>query len=368
MDHDDRSEAENMSSFTSIAPTRLCLFGEHQDYLSKPVIALSLPLHCRIKVTLCESRIITLNVPSLDKTIVYNLEKLPPKQDVNTKNPDFALAAIHEALKDGWTFEKGATCVSTVDLPMQAGCSTSSAFCVAWIQMLAKLSGQPPLKPLELAKRAHCAEVTHFGAPGGTMDHVTSAVGGLLRIGPGMWQVESLPLYPSSIIGVWVLAYSGEPKDTLRHLHRCKNARLELLDKLGGDWDNEKTDKLTEDELELLKATRINRDMEVQAAEAWEGSEDSNLGERLGALMLRHHEVLRDGLHLSTAQLEKMNTAAMGAGAWGFKVVGSGGGGCAVAWTSKERAEAVAEAMKYAGAPSTWIIREPSKGAYIQKS
>jgi galactokinase len=45
--------------------------------------------------------------------------------------------------------------------------------------------------------------------------------------------------------------------------------------------------------------------------------------------------------------------------------VGSGGGGCAVAWTSKDRADAVAEALKTAGAKSTWKIEKPSVGAQI---
>ena len=131
--------------------------------------------------------------------------------------------------------------------------------------------------PIALAKLAHRAEVTHFGNPGGTMDHVAIAMGsvvrrkksnhnndevkgdgdvysgccGALRIGPDPWQVEPLPMLPSfddgdnkdddddeGDNGVWILAYSGEPKDTMKHLKRCKFDRLELLErKLRGDWD-----------------------------------------------------------------------------------------------------------------------------------
>ena len=57
---------------------------------------------------------------------------------------------------------------------------------------------------------------------------------------------------------------------------------------------------------------------------------------------------------------------ALDAGATGFKVVGSGGGGCGVAWTtSRNTAQAVAQAMQEAGAPQTWVIRAPSGGARI---
>ena len=82
--------------------------------------------------------------------------------------------------------------------------------------------------------------------------------------------------------------------------------------------------------------------------------------------MHKHHDALEKGLRLSTHRLEAMRTAAMNAGAWGFKLVGSGGGGCAVAWTPRGDAETVAQAMVQAGAKSTWIIDRPCEGARIE--
>lgn len=285
------------------------------------------------------------------------MDQIPPKQVVQDGDDlDFALAAVHEVLSDGWAISCGAECVSTTTIPLQAGCSSSSAFCVAWIQVLAKLSGKT-LSPIEVAQWAHRAEVTHFGSPGGTMDHVTSALGGILRIGPGMWDYQSLE-QPKE--GVWVLAYSGEPKETLKHLNRCKHVRLQLLDKLGGSWDN-KVEGLTEDEAVLLEATITTRDMEEKAAKEWSTSSSMVLA----SYMARHHQALRDGLQLSTKRLEAMNKAALTAGAWGFKVVGSGGGGCGVAWCSQSVAESVSQAMKDAGAPETWILSDSSPGSTV---
>jgi galactokinase len=382
------------SSFTVTAPGRLCLFGEHQDYLHLPVIALALPLQCRIHCQIhCQvqplltaaqaqpqRRVLTLRVPALDQVWTYDLDRLPPRQKkslsaiqaaVSHVAPDFALAAIHEALDDGWIFpHHGADCLSTTDIPMQAGCSSSSAFCVAWCLVLAKLCGQEEAllqDPLQLARRAHAAEVTHFGAPGGTMDHVTSSLGGVVRIGPDPWTVRPLPWAEDNnkALGCFVLADSGEPKDTFRHLHRCKKARLALLDKLGGNWDSDKDTavNLDPDQLLLLKATQTNRDMEEQAARAWIGGTAS--AETLGPKMLCHHEALRDGLYLSTDTLERLCAAALVAGAYGFKVVGSGGGGCCVAWTTHETADQVEEALQKAGARGTWIIKGPSPGVSL---
>ena len=364
-----------------------------------PVIALSLPLSCHLRVTLsATSRILVIRVPALNETWKYDLDNLPPRQGgaSSTKDadfkPDFALAAIYEAIDDGWIFGSGAECDSTTDIPLQAGCSSSSAFCVAWSLVIARLCGKEQElleNPIMLAQRAHRAEVAHFvslttrthrqwfrqfltlwwelflflqGAPGGTMDHVTSAVGGLLRIGPDPWGVEPLSMTESPKDSCWVLAYSGEPKDTFGHLHRCKDARLALLEKLGGNWDTDVSDiDLTDDEKVLLSATLVNRNMEVQAAAAWRGG--SATSESLGSKMQRHHEALRDGLNLSTDKLERLLTAAIQAGAYGFKVVGSGGGGCGVAWTCRDKAAQVAQAMQDAGATQTWVIEAPSIGA-----
>jgi galactokinase len=349
------------------------LFGEHQDYLGLPVIALAIPLHCRIQVTPNpNSRILELEVPALDQIIRYDLDHLPQSpSSSSSENPDFALAAIHEVLKDGWEFTQGATCVSTTEIPMQAGCSSSTAFCVAWILVLAKLARKlsEVEDPLRLAQLAHKTEVLHFGAPGGTMDHVTIAVGesSCLRIGPGMWEVQRLDrLSPKD--GIWILADSGEPKDTMGHLKRCKGDRLALLNELGGNWDaNLEGKNLDQDQCRLLEATLTNRDTEAEASKSWTTTSnmEASTGEKLGSLMMKHHEALRDGLGLSTTKLEAMGKAAITAGAWGYKLVGSGGGGCAVAWTSKDTADAVAKAMEGVGARITWRIEEPSQGARI---
>lgn len=350
-----------MEPFTSIAPGRLCLFGEHQDYLGLPVIAMAIPLTCRIQAEPSGDRLLTVVVPQLDRTTVYNLDGLPPRQNAATIDPDFALAAIHKAIEEGWALQ-GAHCVSETDIVMRAGCSSSSAFCVAWVNVLARLAGES-LLPVELAQRAFSAEVSTFGASGGTMDHMTSSIGGMLRIGPGKWEYEVLPDLTPDALGVWVLAYSGEPKDTQKHLKRCKTARLQLLEKLG-DWDRTISD-LDPTETALLQATLTNRNTEAEAAHLWKDATAGNIGPQLGSIMNLHHKALRDGLDLSTDSFEAMREAASQAGAWGFKVVGSGGGGCAVAWVDRNCADDVREAMERAGAPLVWIFERSTEGAKI---
>lgn len=72
--------------------------------------------------------------------------------------------------------------------------------------------------------------------------------------------------------------------------------------------------------------------------------------EQLGALMSENHALLRQ-LAVSTASLDQACTLAMGAGALGAKLTGSGGGGCVVALCAGDPSP-VLQAWSRAGLPS----------------
>lgn len=343
--------------FVSFAPGRVCLFGEHQDYLGFPVIAAAIPLGCRLVVQPRTDGTWSFCTPRLG--FEWSCSFTAAKERVVVPQPGpaaFLRAGLFEAAQAGWDLSSGGDVVCHVDLPLQAGLSSSSALVVAWMQALARVAGQE-LKPLELARWANCVEVEHFGEPGGHMDHVASALGGTLRIHPD-WKVERLGDVRD---GVWVVVDSGEPKDTRGHLTRCKTDRMTLVAQHGGRWcapeELASWDELTTEEQGLWRATWVNQNLESMAAQGW--SDRSEIPD----WMTEHHAQLRDGLGLSTPRLEQLGEAAMSAGAQGWKVVGSGGGGCALAWVPAERASAVHEAVRQAGAAASWTVG-PTRGAW----
>ena len=344
------------SPFVSESPGRICLFGEHQDYLGFPVIAAAIPLTCRLVVQPREDGIWSMETPALSFTWSCHVDDAAPCHGIREPGvADFLQAGLSEALQLGWEVRGGGHVLCSVDLPTQAGCSSSTALVTAWMNALARVAGKH-LAPLELAQLAHQTEVLHFQASGGWMDHVACALGGVVRIHPG-WEVEALPHLDD---GVWILADSGQPKDTHGHLDRCKGQRLELLERLGGAWldpfaESGPTD-LSEADRRLWQATWRNAQLERQAAGEW------HQAPRLAGWMMEHHVELRDGLLLSTPTLERMGQAAMDSGAWGWKVVGSGGGGCMIAWCPSNQAEAIHVALRAAGAHGVWTV-SPSAGA-----
>ena len=347
----------NVSPFVSFAPGRVCLFGEHQDYLGLPVIAAAIPLGCRLVVEPQTGGLWTLSTPALNFTWQCHVDDAIVAQPEPNPGPsDFLRAGLHEALKAGWDVRCGGAVAGHVDLPVQAGLSSSSALVVAWVQALARVAGVP-LTPQELAAMAHRVEVLHFGEPGGHMDHVASAVGGTLRIHPDGSTTSMNALED----GAWVVVDSGQPKDTRGHLNRCKTQRQQLVSAHGGTWCAPEAlptwAGLSESEQRLWQATWESKALEERASAQWSNSQ------QLAGWMNDHHAALRDGLELSTPRLEAIGRAALSAGAWGWKLVGSGGGGCGLVWCERGKTTAVHRAVRKAGAKASWTVG-PSKGAH----
>ena len=84
---------------------------------------------------------------------------------------------------------------------------------------------------------------------------------------------------------------------------------------------------------------------------------DDGDAQALGSAMNRAHEVLAE-LGLSLPVLNRLTAAARNAGALGAKLTGGGLGGCVIALAdSAETADAVASALRSAGAPTAWTYR-----------
>ena len=57
-------------------PGRICLFGEHQDYLGLPVIALAISLRSTIKAVRRNDRKIIINMPDVNQVEEFSLDNL----------------------------------------------------------------------------------------------------------------------------------------------------------------------------------------------------------------------------------------------------------------------------------------------------
>ena len=329
-------------------PGRICLFGEHQDYLGLPVIAMAISLRAKI---IGEKRLdqkVIIHIPDIKRTERFDLNDTEYQ-----KERDYFKSGIRVCKKEGLSFANGFECEINSDIPIKAGTSSSSAIVVSWINFLSQMADDPmKLTNEKIGELSFKAEVTEFSGPGGMMDQFTTAIGNLVYLEPEpSISVEKF----NAPLGDFVLGDSREPKDTFGILSRSKNARLEILKKikqlnigfsLQSCGHNVDLSMLDKNEKILFDCTLENRNLLEEAKLELNKKELDH--ERIGFLLNQHHSILRDHLNISTPKIEAMIDSAIEAGAVGCKINGSGGGGCMFAY-APGNASSVADAIESVG-------------------
>ncbi len=341
---------------TVSTPGRICLFGEHQDYLGLPVIAAAISCRIQIAAERTTDQQVQLSLPDVDGYERFGLTDLPLTYQ---HDRDYFRSAVNIMLRRGFQFSGGIAGEVRGTIPINAGTSSSSAMLISWLSVLSQLADNPQvLAPAQLAELAYAAEVLEFGEPGGMMDHYSTAVGGVIYL-------ESQPairletFHPT--LGTFVLGDSQEPKDTIGILGRVKYGMLRIIDQLAkldpsfslhttsSTAIAEYKDLLPKDDYILLSGTLANRDLLREALTLLRATNGSVMDDTcFGRLLTRHHAHLRDAQRISTPKIDRMLSAALAAGALGGKINGSGGGGCMFAYAPNQP-EAVAEAIEREG-------------------
>ena len=338
-------------------PGRICLFGEHQDYLGLPIIAMAISLRSYIKGEKVANQQVTIHKPDLNDSESFSLDNL----DYDYQR-DYYKSGIKICLNEGLSFSHGFNCEVSSKIPFQAGTSSSSAIMVSWVHFLSRMADEPVDWDLnKIAEVSYKAETLEFEEPGGMMDQYTTSIGDFIYLesNPGIVVDKINPK-----LGTFVLGDSLQPKDTIGILSRCKDSRLEIIKKLefrnpGIDFQscnaNHDLTNLDEDEKELYFGTIRNKEILNQAIV--ELKKDKIDHKMIGRLLNDHQSVLRDILCISTDKVDDMINAALNAGAYGGKINGSGGGGCMFAY-APENPERVAEAIEDAGGKSYIICSD----------
>jgi len=358
LDIKSKQRTSAQDNITVSVPGRICLFGEHQDYLKLPVITAAINLRVRITGKSVDSKDITLHLPDLKEEKHL---RLPPygRLMAYEEERDYYRSVINVLKKHGVEIMKGCECTVRGNIPINSGTSSSSALNVAWCRfLLAVHSSAPPEilnNPERIARLAYLAEVEEFGEPGGMMDHYATALGGVLYLQfNDQVTIERL----TANLGTFVLGDSQEPKDTKGILKRVKQGILDAVSMIRAhdpDFDLAKVPAggaerylslLNLNQAEVLEGALRIRDLTRQALQILraESIDDATVGR----LLAKHQDLLRDYLRISTPKIDRMLTAAMKAGAAGGKINGSGGGGCMFAYAPSDP-EKIARAIELEG-------------------
>ncbi|MCS7264664.1 MAG: GHMP kinase [Armatimonadetes bacterium] len=339
-----------MAKWVAKAPGRLCLFGEHQDYLGLPVIATAISLFIQMEAEKRNDQIVFVNMPDIGETETIDLS-----EPIVYERPRQYLRSGLKVLQDlGYNLSHGLTVTVRGEIPINAGTASSSAFVIAWLKLLLRIcQASEADEPETLARLGHKAEVVEFGEPGGMMDHFAASFGGTIF-------VDTRPPFRAELLSVqldgFVLGDTLQRKETLEVLRQAKEQALEAFKQIQfnhPDFNIHTTPK----EIALAYAKELpeplrskviahihNRDLCKEAKEMLSSGEVKT--ERLGEMLTEHHRWLRV-LGVSTPKLDELVEAALNAGAMGAKLNGSGGGGCMFAYAPGKQHE-VAEAIERA--------------------
>lgn len=351
-------------------PSRICLFGEHQDYLGLEVIVSAVNLYFRalaepradrkIVVAIRDSSLGELgqkNPCGLYEEYCIHLDK--PLEYVGAR--DYFRSAV-TVLRRAGIEPVGVNIRMDSEIPIGKGMCSSTAMVLTYLTALAAVSSPERAQDAELmARLAWEAEVTEFEEPGGMMDHYAAALGGLCHMNFESGEVEAQPL-PICLDGIFILIDTLEPKDTLRVLSDSKYPTIEGLRTLEAygiqsirDFYREPLAQKYLNRLDLYHRRKVEANIQNYAfqqealAMLASGKVDD---ERLGRLLSDHQTALREGLGISTPRIDALLELARRHGAYGGKLNGSGGGGCLFVYAPRERGEEIISAVGCAGYPA----------------
>lgn len=250
-------------------------------------------------------------------------------------------------------------------IPINAGVSSSSALVVAWTHFLLETFGSDrEITPTLIAQLAYEAEVLEHNSPGGKMDQYTIALGHIIYLDTG--SKFSYKTIGADLNGL-ALGVSGIPKQTIGVLgelrvkaqaaiSEVKTKEPEFDLKTATSADAEKLSNVVSTPLKPYFIAAIkNHEITQQALKTFE-TQPLDL-QMIGKLMSKHHSVLKNLLKITVPLIDSMIDAAIDAGAYGAKIVGSGGGGSIIALAPQDRIEAVVDAIKISGAKDAYEVK-----------
>ena len=139
-------------------PGRVCLFGEHQDYLGLPVIAMAISLRSVISGISRNDTSIIIRKPDINETEKFDLDNLNYHS-----TRDYFKSGIKVCKDFGFNFSSGFECEIRSEIPIKAGTSSSSSIMVGWINFLSQNADNPKiLDAKSMRKLQHLYHIRSF--------------------------------------------------------------------------------------------------------------------------------------------------------------------------------------------------------------
>ncbi|MFW9997602.1 MAG: galactokinase [Candidatus Odinarchaeota archaeon] len=334
------------------APGRVCLYGEHQDYLGLPVIAAAIGLRTTIEAREITETLLKVSSQDIPETDSFKLDGIIEAGD----GPYKYVRAVVTVLKDsyGWKPDHGLEISVRSGIPVGSGLSSSAAILVSFTKLLSDHYSLN-LAVEEIAEVSYTAEHDICGISCGRMDQYSSAVGELIHLETGDDpRFEKFPSpFPYLVIGDTLERRSADEALRIRkqELERALR-KLDLTNYHCINLEDIDQSKLTGIEYRRVECIIRIRDITRRALIELRKNDRIDLF-LLGQLLTEQHVQLRDKYEVSSPKLDLLVETANDNGALGAKLTGAGLAGCIVSTVATvEDRDRVVEAINAAGGKS----------------
>jgi galactokinase len=329
------------------APGRVNVIGEHTDYNDGFVLPIALPHTTRAAVALRTDGVLALaSLQSEGGVVEVPVAELAPGRPAGWAGyPAGVVHGLRERAAGGLSV------LVDSDVPAGAGLSSSAALTCAVALAVRDLLA-PELTRPDLIELARGSENDFVGAPTGILDQSASLLcreGAALFLDTRDRSSEQVPL-DLAAAGLELLVVDTGTSHTHAdggygdRRRECEQAVAALgvpalrdvadVDGLGA-LDGvllRRVRHIVTENARVLEVVRILR-----------GEGDPRA---IGPVLTEGHASLRDDFQISTEELDACVEASLAAGAHGARMVGGGFGGSAVVLVDRDRAEAVASAVR----------------------
>lgn len=310
-----------MNKVTVRAPVRADLAGGTLDlwplYLFHPgsrTVNVAISFYAESEV--CESGDGAIEIHLTDQQYKQRYDSL---QEMGN---DPKAALLHRAVEH---FKlSGIKIVTRTDAPRGSGLGGSSALAITLVRALSEIAGQP-VEGEDLIFLVRDLETRLLRVPAGIQDYYPPVFGGLgsLHLNPGKPARHALQTSVHDLGAHMLLHYTG-----IAHFSGTNNWELYKRQIDGKKKVDKGLENIAQTAIEMERALDSGNFAAAGAALAKEWS---------------HRKALVEGI--SNDEIEQAIDAALGAGAWGGKVCGAGGGGCIVFLFEPERRTEIVRAL-----------------------
>lgn len=326
-----------------------------------PVIACAINRYINLKAIENRRSCFKIDLPDISQSREISIGTIFNQVDYR----DYFASSLKTVRRYGCIPDKGFDIEIKGNLPVNAGVSSSSALIIAWIRFLVEAYGiDQAVTPVLISRMAYEAEVLEHNEPGGLMDQYSIGIGNVLFIGTG--EKASHEMIQEDVKGL-IVGESGVKKETISTLGNLKAKALTAIEYVtdkNPDFriesamlnDYDRYEKYVPLELKpIFFAALKNYDITLKALNEFR-KENPNM-KYIGSLMNEHHLILKNILKVTVPRIDKMVENALKAGAYGVKIVGSGGGGSIVAIAPEEKEQKVIESILQGGGKAAYKVQ-----------